>query len=121
MFTRNDIRAAYNFSKSGHIVGKIAVVPAPIQHSGECAASLECTSERSTIVPVPDSLGSKFPCYEGTPGDIYEACTWDILRRPFAKDVRCGTCAEAGYGKHISKDPIFRKIDLWTKSHEIVV
>jgi len=65
--------------------------------------------------------GAKFPCYDGTPEDIHHACNLDILRRPFPKSVRCGACAEMGYGKHLSKDPVFRKLDLWAKSDDVVV
>jgi len=120
-FTRNEIRAAYNYSKSGHIVGKIAVVPAPPEHSNKCAMALECTTERSAILPVGGGPGAKFPCYEGSPQELHHACNWDPLRRPLPKDVICGTCAEMGYDQHRGPDPIFRKVDLWTKSNDVTV
>jgi NADPH:quinone reductase-like Zn-dependent oxidoreductase len=122
-FTRNEIRAAYNYSSSGHIVGKIAVVPAPPTDSDKCAMALECTgtSDRASIVPVGGGPVAKFPCYEGSPEDLYNACKWDILRRPLRKNVRCGTCAEVGYGKHISQDPVFKKVNLWAKNDDVIV
>merc|ERR1712070_580007 len=97
------IREAYNYSKSGHIVGKIAVVPVPASPTelNTCAAALQCTTKRSAIVPVDGTISSKFPCYEGTPADIHHACIWDVFRRPFSKIVKCGTCAASGYDKHL--------------------
>merc|ERR1712224_297599 len=102
----------------GHIVGKIAVVPAspPPAESSKCAAALQCTTERSAIIPVAGTLSSRFPCYEGTPTDIHHACNFDLLRRPLPKVIKCGTCAEEGYGKHVGPDPIFSKVDLWVKN-----
>merc|ERR1712190_266608 len=124
VFSRNEIREAYNYSKSGHIVGKIAVVPAPPRQpsdSNKCASALQCTTNRSVILPVDGSISSKFPCYEGTPANIHEACNLDVLRRPLPKVVKCGTCAESGYGKHLFPDPIFKKVDLWVAGAELIV
>lgn len=124
VFTRDEIRQAYNYSKSGHIVGKIAVVPtASSQSSGsnKCAEALECTTDRSVILPVEKSLSAHFPCYEGTPADIHSGCNLDMLRRPLPKIVKCGTCAENGYGKRLFPDPIFKNLDLWVKSSTVIV
>jgi len=120
VFTRNDIRAAYNYSKAGHIVGKIAVVPAPLTHSNKCATALSCTSNRSAILPHGDGPVTKFPCYEGIPEDIHHACNWDPLRRPLPKEVVCGTCADNGYEQLQGPDPIFKKVDLWGKTDVVV-
>lgn len=120
IFTRDDIRGAYNYSKAGHIVGKIAVVPTFRTDSNKCAVALECTN-RAAIVPIGEGIVSKFPCYEGSPEDLHDACNQDLLRRPLPKIVRCVTCAEIGYGKHLSKDPVFRKIDLWAKNAAVIV
>merc|ERR1712151_565179 len=121
VFTRNEIREAYSLSKSGHIAGKIAVVPASPTESNECAAALLCRTNTSAILPVDASISSRFPCYEGSPPDIHEACNLDVLRRPLPKIIKCGTCAENGYERHLFHDPIFKRVDLWTKDTTVVV
>jgi hypothetical protein len=70
-----------------------------------------CSDLCSLIPPA----GVEFPCYQGTKDDAAFCFNSD----PILKDGttwECGTCTSLGYASYLHNDPIYKTMELWTKS-----
>jgi hypothetical protein len=89
----------------------IAVVSGQSLRAGDSTVCAVCTSI-CTIVPPESATG--IPCYQGAPADtattfqrdpvIPKGSTWD-----------CDSCSLHGYPNYMRNDPIFTKMELWSK------
>lgn len=68
-------------------------------------------STSCALIPPP---GVKFPCYQGKPSDAIGCYKTDPLLKPNTT-WGCGTCVLYGYAFYIRNDPIYTKMELWSK------
>jgi len=55
-----------------------------------------------------------FPCYQGTPDDAATCFATDPLLQPNTT-WSCGVCTDFGFPKYLRNDPIYTKMELWSK------
>ena len=79
-------------------------------------ACLDCKTTTCALLP-PD--GSSFPCYEGALEDANTCYNTDPL---LSSDTtyKCSTCEKEGYDLYLQNDPIYKNMELWTKSSAYV-
>jgi hypothetical protein len=80
--------------------------------AGNVRGSTACLECKTTCALYSDT--QDFPCYQGIPKDANACYNTDPLL-PDGEKYVCGTCADLGYVNYLRNDPLYTKMELWTK------